>query len=277
MHGSLNWIDSNPLRQLLIPMYRLYGMTDVGLVRTNNEDGFVFNHVLLQEGDYSISVKEPFWALVADGMGGVNAGEVASCLTLESFTKLERRIEEKEELKRLVELEIPQKLFQHEEYHPETKGMGTTLAGIVWFSERLFIFHIGDSRVYRWREPFLKPLTKDHSLVEFLYASGQISFEEKRTHPERHVLLRSLGQKNVEVDITDIPSLPELGDIFLLCSDGLTDVLTDEDIECVLNTTHSINEQAKRLVGMAKERGESDNITVVMAKCMNGKEETDGN
>ena len=130
-------------------------------------------------------------------------------LTLESFARLEEPIGEENDLKTLIESTIQEKLFSHMDKHPETKGMGSTIAGMVCTSEKTFIFHIGDSRVYRFRDGFLKPLTKDHSLVESLYRSGQISLEEKQHFPQKNIILRSLGEKGVEVEINSLPFLPE--------------------------------------------------------------------
>ncbi|GLH65069.1 protein phosphatase 2C domain-containing protein [Parageobacillus sp. G301] len=246
-------------------MYKIYGITDVGKVRQNNEDGFVVNRALITEGDYEIEVLSDFIAVVADGMGGENAGEIASFLALESFAT-RKHIQSKEELKHFIEHDIQNKLFQHMERHPETRGMGATLAGVLCNNHKITIFHIGDSRVYRFRRPFFKRLTKDHSLVEMLYAAGQILFEEKQHHPKRNILLRSLGQKNVEVEIAELLSPPEIGDVFLLCSDGLTEYVTDEEIEMCLSSNEPLEKQGKQLVELAKNRGGADNITIVLIK-----------
>ena len=255
-HWSVSWV-----------MYKMYGITDMGLVRKNNEDGFLLHDVLITEGDYSLEKDAPIVAVVADGMGGANAGEIASFLTLESFARLEDPIGHENDLKTLIEINIQQKLFSHMDKHPEAKGMGSTIAGMVCTLEKAFIFHIGDSRVYRFRDGFLKPLTKDHSLVESLYRSGQISLEEKQHFPQKNIILRSLGEEGVEVEINPLPSLPEVGDLFLICSDGITDDLTDDEIEDILCRQGSIEVQAKRLIGLAKERGGHDNMTVVLVAC----------
>lgn len=244
-------------------MYKLYGLTDVGKVRTINEDGFVLNDVLITEGDYDDEADDRFLAVVCDGMGGENNGDLASFITLKAFATT--TISSKEELRKLVEDTIQQELFRYMELHPEAKGMGTTVAGILCKNHQMTIFHIGDSRVYRFRDGILKQLTKDHSLVETLYASGQISYEEKRTHSKRNVLLRSLGQQNVKLDLQDLPYPAEVEDIFLLCSDGLTEYVTEDEMEIMLENGE-LEVSAKKMVQLATERGGADNITVVLIK-----------
>ena len=161
-------------------MYKIYGLTDVGKVREMNEDGFVLNDVLINDGDYYDVVETNFIAAICDGMGGEKSGELASFLALEAFVT--SQITSKEDIQNIVNEKIQQALFDHMEVNPETKGMGTTIAGILCKEHNITVFHIGDSRVYRFRDGFIKQLTKDHSLVEMLYETGQISYEEKRIH-----------------------------------------------------------------------------------------------
>lgn len=246
-------------------MYKIYGLTDLGNVRTSNEDGFVINDVLIDEGDFSTDAETSFLTVVCDGMGGESSGEVASFITLKAFATT-KNIEDKDDIKQLVESTVQAELLQHMEMNPHTKGMGTTVAGIWCKEHKITIFHVGDSRVYRFRDDFIKPMTKDHSLVETLYDAGQISYEEKSTHPERNILLRSLGQQSVEVDLMELPTLTEVGDVYLLCTDGLTEYITADEIEEYLQELKPIEQLAQNLVQLAKERGGADNITVILIK-----------
>ena len=245
-------------------MYKIYGLTDVGKVREMNEDGFVLNDVLINDGDYYDAVETNFIAAICDGMGGEKSGELASFLALEAFVT--SQITSKEDIQHLVNEKIQQALFDHMEVNPETKGMGTTIAGILCKEHNITVFHIGDSRVYRFRDGFIKQLTKDHSLVEMLYETGQISYEEKRTHPQRNVILRALGQKNAQVELLDLPNKSELDDFFLICSDGLTEYVTEDELENVLEKPLELDLLAKELVQLAIDRGGADNITVVLIK-----------
>jgi len=246
-------------------MYNIYGMTDMGSVRTSNEDGFAVNEVVIAAGDYRADANTDFLTVVCDGMGGESSGDVASAIALKAFARAEG-IAGKDDLKRLVEQTVQDDLQRHMDRHPQTKGMGTTAAGVLCRSDRMTIFHIGDSRVYRFRDGFIKPLTKDHSLVETLFDTGQISYQDKRTHPERHVLLRSLGQPQVQVEIQELPHSAEVGDLFLICTDGLTEYVTEDELEALLQEPKPLDQLAQEMVRRAKAGGGADNITVVLIK-----------
>ncbi|SOC15794.1 protein phosphatase [Ureibacillus xyleni] len=246
-------------------MYKIYGLTDIGNVRTLNEDGFVINDVLIDEGDYFTDEDANFLTVVCDGMGGESSGEVASFLTLKAFATTEN-IQSKEDIKHLIEQTIQEDILRHIEKNPQTKGMGTTIAGVLCREHKITIFHVGDSRVYRFRDDFIRQMTKDHSLVQTLYDSGQISFEEKRTHPDRNILLRSLGQKNVKVEFLELPSLTEVGDVYLLCTDGLTEYVSEDELERFLRESKPVDQLAQELVQLAIDRGGADNITVILIK-----------
>ncbi|WP_054637586.1 PP2C family serine/threonine-protein phosphatase [Thalassobacillus sp. C254] len=246
-------------------MYEIVGITDEGKVRPHNEDRFLLAGEVIAEGERMERTDLPFLAAVADGMGGENAGEVASSLTLQYLAGRAVTLE-KEEIKAAIERGIQGQLRLHVEENQERKGMGTTLAGIVCQDDRLQVFHVGDSRVYRFRDGFLKPLTKDHSLVERLYDTGQITYEEKQNHSQRHVLLRSLGEKETIAEVTSFPYKVDRGDTFILCSDGLSDVVSNLEIEQMVQGREETTEVARSLVALANERGGPDNITVLVVK-----------
>jgi len=252
-------------------MYEIYGITDIGYVRENNEDGFLIQNIYCNNGQYYLKeVHEPWIAAVADGMGGEQAGEIASKIALEELAKLKLPTTDEDLQEHLFR--INQKIIEYGEQNLESKGLGTTLTGLICIDDELTLFHIGDSRAYRFRDGFLKLLSQDHSLVESLYQSGKISREDKVIHPQRHILLRCLGGtdttkiSNSNVDVKKIRGKFEAGDVFLLCSDGLTDLVQDEEIESILIESLTLEQKARKLIDKANQIGGNDNITLIAVK-----------
>ena len=221
--------------------------TDVGMQRQANEDNFI--------------ARSPLF-VVADGMGGAQAGEVASQTAVEVF-------------KHGLPDGVPEATLQqmigvanrniHDQAHADSSlsGMGTTITAAFVNSEReeVVVGHVGDSRAYRLRSGILQRLTRDHSLVEEMRRRGQITEEQAEDHPQRSIITRALGpEPEVEVDIQAVPAEP--GDIFLLCSDGLTTMLNDERIRELVNGATSLEAAVKTLVDEANRAGGRDNITV---------------
>jgi serine/threonine protein phosphatase PrpC len=224
------------------------GRTDVGRQRSANEDSLV--------------VAPPFFA-VADGMGGAKAGEVASAMATESFES-ERDSDETPEvqLERILR-EANRRIYELANSDESHRGMGTTLTAAKVTPEGLSLGHVGDSRAYRMREGELEQLTKDHSLVAELERSGQITAEAAEHHPQRSIITRALGpEPDVEVDTYTIAARP--GDLFLLCSDGLTSMISDSEVGSILRSAADLDEAAESLVRAANQSGGKDNITVVL-------------
>lgn len=233
------------------------GKTDVGQVRSNNEDAFMLN-------------PEMVYCLVADGMGGAAAGEMASQIFAQTTSELfdQQKPTSEQELVGLVQeafRNANDRILDHVGKHPEHRGMGCT-AELLAFTETGFVIgHMGDSRTYRLREGTLKQLTKDHSLVQDQLDQGLITEEQARSHRMRNIILRAVG-------VRPSPALDTLrgpifsGDLFLLCSDGLTDLIEDQEIVKVLLSDGEIAAKADRLVEMANLAGGKDNITVVLAQ-----------
>jgi protein phosphatase len=226
--------------------------TDVGLVRASNQDQAL--------------MASPLFA-VADGMGGHAAGEVASevaCRALrEAFAAGPRTPEALAEAARKANRAV----FDRAQTDPSMHGMGTTLVAVALITTdgrpTLAVAHVGDSRVYLLRGGDIRQVTSDHSLVAELVADGQIAAEEAERHPQRHVLSRALGvYPDVDVDLTVLD--PCEGDRFLLCSDGLSREVSDDQIASVLRRLADPDEAARALVEEAKARGGADNITVVV-------------
>jgi PPM family protein phosphatase len=243
-------------------------LSDVGRVRDNNEDS------VAEDGDIGLLV-------LADGMGGYNAGEIASGITTTAVVDAVRR--EWPKLKHgqvdedsgysVESLLLRQALenahttiYQVAQSQPQCAGMGTTAVVALLHDDRMSIAYAGDSRLYRLRKGKLDQITRDHSLVEELVARGHYSREDAMQLVRRNIVTRALGvEATVEVDL--IEEGLELGDVVLLCSDGLTDMLDDETIRLTLTEfADNLNTAAEMLVSKANERGGKDNVSVVLAR-----------
>lgn len=233
------------------------GKTDVGLKRTNNEDAFVVRPDL------------GFWA-VADGMGGAAAGEVASHIFVETATEaFASNSTEETQMDRVKNAFTlaNRRMLDHVASHPDHAGMGCTAEILAISGDDIFIGHIGDSRTYRLRNAELKQLSVDHSLVAEQIKQGLISEQDARGHAMRHVILRAVGNKEpIELDLIKGKGLP--GDIFLLCSDGLTDMVDDVAIRNCLTQGENLQALVDQLIELAKAAGGKDNITVVLVKLL---------
>ena len=224
------------------------GRTDVGRQRSANEDDFV--------------LAPPFFA-VADGMGGAKAGEVASAMATEGFEGESDSGEPAElQLARILR-EANRRIYDLAVADESHRGMGTTLTAAKVTGDEISLAHVGDSRAYRMRDGELEQLTKDHSLVAELERSGQITPEAAEHHPQRSIITRALGpEPDVEVDTYTVTGRE--GDLFLLCSDGLTSMISDEEIGSILRSADSLDAAADALVRAANQSGGKDNITVVL-------------
>jgi len=233
------------------------GKSDVGLIRRGNEDAFV-------------TAPEQEFCVVADGMGGAEAGELASQLfvqaALEVFSTADRAsLRDTAACVEKAFAAAHQEMLRHVEQHPRHKGMGCTAELLAFSPDGFVLGHMGDSRTYRFRHGALRMLTRDHSLVQSQVEQGLITPEEARKHPMRHVILRAVG-------IGDSPALDLVtgtcspGDIFLLCSDGLTDMVEDSRIRELLATEEPLPRIAELLVAAALSAGGSDNVTAVLCE-----------
>lgn len=220
-----------------------------GLVRAANED--------------SVHVGERVLAL-ADGMGGHAAGEVASALMIAALAPLDQAADG-DVLARLENavLQGNSAIAEHVGRSTETAGMGTTLTALLFEGARFGLAHVGDSRAYRLRGAQLSQLTHDDTFVQSLVDGGYITAEEARTHPRRSVILRALT--GAVIAPTLVLGHAEVGDRFLLCSDGLSDVVPADRIEQTLTAARTVDECAEQLIELALEGGGPDNVTVVVA------------
>jgi protein phosphatase len=223
-------------------------LTDTGRQREANEDSYFS--------------RAPLFA-VADGMGGAQAGEVASRMAVEAFERADESGAAPEELLRRTAQEANREIFDLAQGDSSRSGMGTTLTAALLHGDEISFGHVGDSRAYVFREGKLKQITNDHSLVEELRRQGKLTRDQAAEHPQRSVITRALGpEPNVDVDTMTFSARP--GDVFLLCSDGLTTMLEDEDVAAILARESDLHKAARRLVRAANERGGRDNITVVL-------------
>jgi PPM family protein phosphatase len=223
------------------------GLSDVGREREGNEDSFL--------------VRPPLF-VVADGMGGAQAGEVASGTLVQVFEEAAAADELPDALAATVQ-SANARIHGMAVEDPSLKGMGCTATASYVAGGRLTTAHVGDSRLYRLREDALEQLTEDHSLVGSLVRLGQLTPEEAEVHPQRSVILRAVGvDPNVEVDVLEHDL--EAGDVYLACSDGLTGMVRDEVIAETLGCFPSLAEAAEMLVELANAAGGRDNITVVL-------------
>lgn len=219
--------------------------TDIGLARDTNEDSFL--------------TQPPLFA-VADGMGGHMAGDVASRLALEALAG--KGVLGADDLADAIR-EANQHVHNEATARPELRGMGTTITALVAGPKDVEIAHVGDSRAYLLRGGSLKRLTTDHTVVERMVREGRIDPEEADHHPQRSYLERALGvEPDVDVDSYHISIEP--GDRILLCTDGLTTMLTEDSIREILEGESAADDASKRLVGAAVDAGGSDNVTVVV-------------
>jgi serine/threonine protein phosphatase PrpC len=221
--------------------------TDTGRQRTANEDSYY--------------ARAPVFA-VADGMGGAQAGEVASRIAAESFEPAERGGKAPEAFLRAIAETANERIHSLAEDDSSRSGMGTTLTAAMVEGDEVAFAHVGDSRAYVWRDGELRLLTSDHSLVEELRRQGRISDAQAEDHPQRSIITRALGpESQVEIDTLSFSARPD--DVFLICSDGLTTMVKDAAIAEVLAEATTLDEATSRLVTAANEAGGRDNITVV--------------
>lgn len=235
-------------------------LTDVGRHRSNNEDA------IKVDATHGIVV-------LADGMGGYNAGEVASTMAVEQISnELGLRLSQAtrfttvREIRRAIEVCVGnanQAIFRAARSQASYSGMGTTLVMAVLRGDALLVGHAGDSRAYRWRDGVLTQLTRDHSLLQEQLDAGIITLEEAEASPHRNLVTRALGvEEHVLLDVQAFTVLP--GDTYLLCSDGLSDMMADRRIAEILASAPEAERRAARLVRGANANGGMDNITVAL-------------
>lgn len=237
----------------------IYSKTDIGQRRKQNQDST----------KYKILSPSCVWAIVCDGMGGMNGGMEASNLAVEYISDyMDKKFSEKTQKKDIPALmisaveEANAEIIKKAKENIELTGMGTTCEFVIVRDESVYIIHIGDSRIYSVRGGKILQLTEDHSVVQEMVKRGEITQEQADNHPNKNFITRALGiSKNVHLDYIEADF--KYGDVILLCSDGLTNYLTQADIVKVLHENRG-NDMTDRLIDLANERGGGDNITATV-------------
>lgn len=238
------------------------GLTNTGMVRDHNEDAYK-----LPDTDAATLADKGYLYVLADGMGGHQKGEVASAVTIDTVTaeyyastiSITKNDPEKSIVNALAQAIEKANL----EVMDATQGGGTTIVAAVLHRDSLVVMNVGDSRAYLLRDNKLHLISKDHSLVSRLVEMGKITDEEALTHPRRNVLYQALGQ-GADVEIYTTREQLQLGDVVILCSDGLWGEVGDEQIKEVLNNTINPQEAIEQLIDMANQSGGPDNITAII-------------
>lgn len=245
---------------------KAYYITDTGKVRTHNEDSVMIVQNL--SGEYLM--------VVADGMGGHKAGEVASSIVVNGLTDKFKKLEtigEKQDAVNWIRKnanELNEAIFKYTDEFEESKGMGTTLVLAIVTNNYILFGNVGDSSGFVMKKGVLYKVTKDHTLVNLLVETGELTPEEAENHPRKNVLMRALGANNpIDVDIFDV----DMGsDAILLCSDGLTNMLTNVQIEKVLNSDLSLEERIVKLIRKSNLRGGTDNVSIAYLEKESGED-----
>ncbi len=240
----------------MIKNFELFNISDIGRRRQNNED-------------YYAAFQNENWLLLVlcDGMGGVEGGEIASQLAVKAIGEYFKKkfTEPNSFFVNSVKFanEVIRKRSAQKKHLAE---MGTTLVALLYNGKEVYYAHVGDSRLYLFRNKQLKQLTHDHTYVGELLKRGVLSNTQAENHRYKNRISRCIGYLNSEPEIAPSPVIAEEGDIFLLCSDGLTDMVSDEKIAQILNSTHNLDEAAQKLVNEANKNGGRDNITIQLLK-----------
>ncbi len=242
-----------------------YYVSDTGKVRTHNEDSVMIVKNL--SGEYLM--------VVADGMGGHKAGEIASSIVVNGLTdefKNMDSIGSKENAVNWIRQSVNNlndSIFKYTYEFPESKGMGTTLVLSIITKEYILFGNVGDSSGFVVKNHELYKVTKDHTLVNLLVETGELTKEEAKNHPRKNVLMRALGANNpIDVDIFDVENTC---DAILLCSDGLTNMLSKNQIEKVLNSDLSLEERIVKLIKKSNLRGGTDNVSIAYLEKESGE------
>ncbi len=237
-----------------------WGITDKGNVRSQNQDYYAITPI----GEHALL------AVVCDGMGGAKSGNVASRLACEVFTdeilrsyKKDMTLHETERVLRGAASLANVSVYEHSQLSEEFKGMGTTLVAVFLRGEEALVINIGDSRAYYIDPDGVRCVTTDHSVVQYMVARGELTPEQAKSHPSKNLITRAIGPGNqVLADVFTVPVSE--GDFFLLCSDGLSNQMADQEI--LFEVAHGVRQDdcCQRLLDIAKERGAPDNVTCVL-------------
>ena len=245
-------------------MMKIWGMTDIGLVRKENQDAYAVR--VSEDTGYTMCV-------VCDGMGGPGGGRLASTIAVETFLDAcqgnLRSGMDAQEVRQVADFAVAaanRAVYQRSQTDPSLKGMGTTLVSVVTWDDQALVSNVGDSRAYLIRpEEGISRVIRDHSLVERLVEMGNITEEQARCHPDRNLITRALGPEEGALSDSYLLHM-EAGDYLLLCTDGLVETATDQEMEQEILRGGDPNGCLDRLLALSKRRGAADNVTAVLLK-----------
>lgn len=243
--------------------YRAVALTDVGSVRDNNEDHLVF----IRPFDGKTRASHGCLALVADGMGGYSHGELASKMATDiiSRTYFDANSSIESALRKSFE-KANKAIYHRAAKDPRFKGMGTTCTGVVLLQDEIYLGHVGDSRAYLLKGDQVIQLSNDHTLVQHLLDTGQITEEESLSHPQRNVVTRAMGTSpKLQADFLKHQLRFAVGDRLVICSDGLYEYVREHELKQIL-THHKMSQASQSLIDLAKQRGGHDNISVLIVE-----------
>ncbi len=236
-------------------------LTDIGLVREKNQDS------VFSSDKYDL----PLY-IIADGMGGYKGGEIASSDAINIIKRLfienQDKLTNKKFIKTLIEDSIKEanlKIYRKSLEFSEYSGMGTTISLCYIYRGYVFVGHVGDSRTYKIYNDSIEQITEDHSLVNELIKKGEITKEEAKNHPQKNMITRAVGtDSNIEIDISETKY--KKGEIMLLCTDGLFNMVDDNEVKNIIKDSDSLLDAAESLIDKAKQNGGLDNISVIIIK-----------
>ena len=242
-------------------MIHAWGLTDKGAVRTQNQDGFYLD----------VPSERLAVGVVCDGMGGARAGNIASLVAVETFVDALKAAPQGEEQPAAVLSQAAEAanaaVFHRAATDPDCRGMGTTMVAVLVVEGTAYLLNIGDSRAYHINADGIARLTRDHSVVEDMVARGDITPEQARTHPRKNLITRALGsEEHIRADLYEKELQP--GDFLLLCSDGLSNIVTDQELLYEVIHGGEPSDCCRRLVDITLSRGAPDNVTAVLLRML---------
>jgi len=248
-------------------------LTNKGLERESNEDAILILDEIIQAPDIDTPInriiEEPKAIFaIADGIGGYEGGEFASRIVLEVFSQRFLEINNYYDLEEAIKI-AHNKLIEFSKHNIKYNKLGTTISGLIFFNSIALCFNMGDSRVYRINSSFLEQISKDHSIVQQLIDKGIIGYSQAMNHPKRNIIYSYIGvdlyEKNFDIYCKDL-SIKE-GDVFIICSDGLTDILNIEELESCLDD--KIDLTINNFYNKVLEKGANDNLSIIIVKILN--------
>ena len=248
-------------------MFYCCGITEKG-IKARNEDAILLNNTVLTEGRMELKLDKPFIAAVCDGVSGENSGDIASKMCLAELAKQEFSSEFN--FTQAI-TKIHKQLKHYGMFHKNSANMQTTLCALaVDENQQMYCVNVGDSRLYRFRGSQLKQLSKDQSLVQMLYEQGKITYEEKGKHIHRNIIMPVLGNNTAKptIDIDIISDEPMYGDVYLICSDGLSDYVIKSEIEEILSMPMCMTKRLSELVKNSLKKGCPDNVSIIAVTYM---------